>query len=58
MLGRPPLADGKTKNISLDWDEMVNEYLNEMSWNTKSCRPSKEKFMELGLEWVIKDFWR
>ncbi len=57
MLGRPPLASGKTKDISLDWDEMVNEYLNEMSWDTRTCRPSREKLIELDLEWVIKDIW-
>ena len=57
MLGRPPLAGGKTKDISLDWDEMVNEYLDEMNWDTKSCRPGREKLEELDLEWTIKDVW-
>ena len=57
MLGRPPLADGKTKGVSLDWEAMVKEYYSEMDWDLKTSRPSKDKLKELGIEWVIKDMW-
>jgi aldehyde:ferredoxin oxidoreductase len=57
MLGRPPLGSGKTKDISLDWEKMVEEYLEEMNWDKTTCRPAKEKLEELDLEWISKDLW-
>jgi aldehyde:ferredoxin oxidoreductase len=57
MIGRPPLSQGKTKDISLDWEKMTEEYFDEMGWETDSCKPKKEKLKELGLDWVIKDIW-
>jgi aldehyde:ferredoxin oxidoreductase len=57
MLGRPPLEGGKTEGVSLDWEAMVGEYLDEMSWDRTSCKPSKQKLSELDLEWLIKDIW-
>lgn len=58
MLGHPPLDSGKTEGISLEWEEMVSEYLDEMGWDKNSCKPTKEKLLELDLEWVIKDLWK
>ena len=57
MLGRPPLHDGKTKGISLDWEKMVEEFYMEMNWDLKTSRPSKQKLEELSLGWVISDIW-
>ena len=57
MLGRPPLTDGKTKGITLDWEEMVEEYYSEMDWDIKTSKPNKRKLIELDLEWLIKDIW-
>ena len=55
MLGRPPLQDGKTKGITINWDEMVREYYDEMDWDRSTSRPSVAKLEELDLEWVLKD---
>jgi aldehyde:ferredoxin oxidoreductase len=57
MLGRPPLHDGKTKNISLEWEEMVEEYYNEMDWDKTTSKPNKDKLEELDLGWTIGDIW-
>ncbi len=57
MLGRPPLHDGKTKGISLKWEDMVDEYCDEMGWDKSTNKPGKEKLEELGLDWVIEDIW-
>ncbi len=57
MLGRPPLHDGKTKGISLKWEDMVDEYCDEMGWDKSTSKPGKEKLEELGLDWVIEDVW-
>jgi aldehyde:ferredoxin oxidoreductase len=57
MLGRPPLHDGKTKDISLEWEEMVEEYYNEMDWDKTTSKPNKDKLEELDLGWTIGDIW-
>jgi aldehyde:ferredoxin oxidoreductase len=57
MLGRPPLTDGKTKGITLDWEEMIEEYYSEMDWDIQTSKPNKRKLIELDLEWLIKDIW-
>jgi aldehyde:ferredoxin oxidoreductase len=57
ILGKPPLKSGLTKGIVLDYDTMVKEFYNEMEWDAKDSRPSKNKLNELGLEWLIKDIW-
>ena len=55
MIGRPPLNDGKTKDIVLDWDTMLKEFYKEMDWDLKTSKPSKKKLRELGLGWAIKN---
>jgi aldehyde:ferredoxin oxidoreductase len=57
LLGKPPLYDGVTKGIVLDWDTMLKEYYNELDWDLKTSKPSKEKLKELDLEWVLKDLY-
>jgi len=55
MLGMPPLKEGKTKDITLDFDLMTKEFYEEMDWDLKTSRPSKSKLKKLGLDWLIKD---
>jgi len=57
MLGIPPLKEGKTKGITLDFSLMTKEFYGEMDWDLKTSRPSKSKLKELGLDWLIKDIW-
>ena len=52
MLGRPPLPDGKTRGISLDWENMVEEFYKEMDWDMKTSRPSSKKLKQLGLDLI------
>ncbi len=52
MLGRPPLPDGKTKDISLDWEAMVEEFYKEMDWDPLTSRPSRSKLKELELDTI------
>jgi len=57
ILGIPSLKEGKTKGITLDWKNMVEEYYKEMDWDLKTSRPGKKKLKELDLDWLIKDIW-
>ena len=52
MLGRPPLPDGKTKGISLDWENMTEEFYREMDWDLKTSKPSNRKLKQLDLDWT------
>ncbi len=52
MLGRPPLSEGKTKGISIPWEDMLEEFYREMDWDLKTSRPSIKKLKQLDLEWV------
>lgn len=55
ILGRPPLHDGLTKDIVIDWDTMLKEFYDELDWDLEKSIPSKKKMKELDLDWVIKD---
>jgi len=55
IIGKPPLSDGKTKGVVLDYNNMVTEFYNEMDWDLKTSKPSKAKLRELGLDWLVKD---
>ncbi len=54
-LGRPPLKDGPTKNITLDIDTMTEEFCREMDLDLETCRPSRKKLGDLGLDWLVED---
>lgn len=53
LLGRPPQAEGPLKDISVDEESLVQDYLAAMDWDPVTTRPSNQKLKELGLEDVI-----
>jgi aldehyde:ferredoxin oxidoreductase len=57
-LGKPPLKNGPTKDITVDLDTMTKEFCKEMDWDPETCRPAKKRMEELDLGWLIKDVWR
>jgi aldehyde:ferredoxin oxidoreductase len=57
MLGRPPKTVGPRAGITLNEDEVFNEYLQAMGWDVNSGKPSKKKLLELGLDDVAKELW-
>lgn len=57
MMGRPPKTAGPNPGITLNEDEMYNEYLLAMDWNIKTTKPSKTKLKELGMEDVASVLW-
>ncbi len=57
MMGIPPKEVGPRAGITLDRDEVFNEYLTAMDWDIKTGKPSKKKLLELGLEDVAQELW-
>jgi aldehyde:ferredoxin oxidoreductase len=57
VLGKPPLKDGPTAGIQVDNDTQVREFLEEMGWDPRSGKPTREKLRQLGLDDVAADLW-
>ncbi len=57
MMGIPPKAEGPRAGITLNEDDLFNEYYQELGWDIKTGKPSKEALMELGLDDVAKVLW-
>jgi aldehyde:ferredoxin oxidoreductase len=57
MMGIPPKTEGPRAGITLNKDDLFNEYFQAMSWDTKTGKPGKERLIELGLEDVAKELW-
>jgi aldehyde:ferredoxin oxidoreductase len=47
--GKPALAGGPTRGVSVDLDILTREFCAEMGWDLATGRPSKSKLSELGL---------
>jgi aldehyde:ferredoxin oxidoreductase len=58
MMGVPPKKVGPRAGITLNKDEVFNEYLTAMGWDLNSGKPSKKKLLELGMDDVAKALWR
>jgi aldehyde:ferredoxin oxidoreductase len=56
-IGKPPLEEGPTANVTVDVDTMANEYFKAMDWDSETGKPSKKKLLELGLDDVARDLW-
>lgn len=54
MIGDPPLQAGPLAGITLDGETMQREYLAACDWDQETCRPSRAKLEELGLEDVAR----
>jgi len=57
MMGIPPKKVGPRAGVTLNKDEVFNEYLTAMDWALNSGKPSKKKLQELGLEDVAQELW-
>jgi aldehyde:ferredoxin oxidoreductase len=52
FIGRPPLERGPLKDISVDKETMIKEYLELLDWDTTTMVPSQKKLKALGLDEV------
>ncbi len=55
--GVPPLKEGPTKLITVEIDQMTEEYLNDMNWTKDAAIPSFEILEKLGLKSIANDLW-
>jgi len=51
-LGKPPLAAGPLKGVSVDIDILTEEFCREMDWDVETGRPSGERLNTLGLGYL------
>ena len=54
VMGNPPKTVGPTTGVTVNEAGMDKEFLTEMDWDLKSCKPSKASLEELGLHGLIK----
>ncbi|MGB9881141.1 MAG: aldehyde ferredoxin oxidoreductase, partial [Anaerolineae bacterium] len=57
MRGVPPKTVGPRAGITFTHEEIYNQYLEEMDWDTKTGKPSKAKLLELGLDDIAQVLW-
>jgi aldehyde:ferredoxin oxidoreductase len=49
ILGKPPIASGPLKGITIDADKLTKEYLKKtMHWSYSTGKPSKARLVKLG----------
>ncbi len=56
-LGKPPLERGPLKDVTIDLNLMMDEYLKEMDWDRQTGKPSRKKLNDLGLEKLAHDLY-
>jgi aldehyde:ferredoxin oxidoreductase len=57
VLGYPPLNEGPTAGVTVDSEELKEEFFKAMDWNIETGKPSLGKLKELGLDDVAQDLW-
>ncbi len=57
MRGVPPKEVGPRAGITFTHEELFNEYLELMEWDTSTGMPSKKKLLELGLDDIAEVLW-
>jgi aldehyde:ferredoxin oxidoreductase len=57
IIGRPPFEEGPLAGVSVDIEGQILSNLEALDWDTTTCKPSKKKLLELGLNDVARDFW-
>jgi aldehyde:ferredoxin oxidoreductase len=58
LIGSPPLEEGPHKGFSLDAETLQREFLAACDWDQQTCKPSRAKLEELGLEDVADVLYR
>ena len=49
VLGEPPLSDGPTKDVTVELDNMVEEYIQELGLNPETTEVPDELLTQLNL---------
>ncbi len=54
----PTDGPAKGKSIQPYWNEMLDNYYNQMGWDKKTGKPKPETLKSLGLDYIVKDLWK
>jgi aldehyde:ferredoxin oxidoreductase len=54
MIGAPPLKEGNVRDVTVDVEAMIGEYLDAMGWDRTTTMPSRERLEVLGLGYVAQ----
>ena len=57
MMGVPAKTEGPRAGITINADDLFNEYYQALSWDIKTGKPSQEVLVELGLDDVAKELY-
>jgi aldehyde:ferredoxin oxidoreductase len=57
ILGVPAQSTGPLKGVTIDLDKQVEFHMKDLGWDPKTCKPTKAKLLELGLNDVARDLW-
>jgi aldehyde:ferredoxin oxidoreductase len=52
-----PLPDGGAEGYQIKFEPMLREYYRIRDWDWDSGKPSREKLIELGLDFAAEDLW-
>lgn len=58
MMGIPPKKEGPRAGITLNADDLFNEYYQELDWDVKTGKPSQKVLLELDLDDVAKELYK
>ncbi len=54
VIGDPPQEEGPNAGVKLDTETLEREYLEAWGWDAKTCKPGRDKLVELGLKDVAE----
>jgi len=57
-LGKPPLAAGPLKGVTVDIDLLTGEFCREMDWDPETGIIGQKRLRELGLDWLYDELHR
>lgn len=57
-VGKPPLAEGPLKGITVDHEKLADNFFGAMDWDKSTLFPSKDSLEALGLSDVVRDLYR
>ena len=58
LIGNPPLEEGPHAGVSLDAETLQREFLAACDWDQQTCKPSRAKLEELGLQDVADALYK
>jgi len=57
IVGIPPQNEGPLKGVTIELDKQVEFHMKDLGWDPETCKPTKAKLLELGLDDVAGNLW-